>query len=131
MRHGAIRQLSRLCAGLPRHRMAGRLVLGCLPLLLAAAAPEPSYMMVMAMPLGHGPSHLAQPAFQPAPVPSQDDAPNTADAHSAKSHFGPALFAASHQQFRGDGFTAHSTEQIEQERNFRPGGGFALKMPLQ
>lgn len=70
------------------------------------------------------------PSYDPAPTPNRDlDAPLGPRASNAPE-LAPGLFTRG-QQFRGDGYSAGSTAQAEQERRARPGAGFKLRMPLQ
>ena len=70
------------------------------------------------------------PTYDPAPTPNRDlDAPLGPRASGAPE-LAPGLFTRG-QQYRGDGYSAGSTAQAEQERRARPGAGFKLRMPLQ
>lgn len=72
----------------------------------------------------------AGPSYDPAPTPNRDlDAPLGPRASGAPE-LAPGLFTRG-QQFRGDGYSAGSSAQSEQERRARPGAGFKLRMPLQ
>ncbi len=70
------------------------------------------------------------PNYDPAPTPNRDiDAPQGPRAGNSPE-LAPSLFTRG-QQFRGDGYSAGSTAQAEQERRARPGAGFKLRLPLQ
>lgn len=70
------------------------------------------------------------PSYDPAPTPNRDlDAPVGPRASNAPE-LAPGLFTRG-QQYRGDGYSAGSSAQSEQERRARPGAGFKLRMPLQ
>lgn len=65
-----------------------------------------------------------------APTPNRDlDAPSGPRASTAPQ-LAPSLFTRG-QQYRGEGFSAGSTAQAEQERRAQPGAGFKLRLPLQ
>ena len=68
--------------------------------------------------------------FEAAPVPNRDvDAPLGARA-AADPQLSAGLFTR-RDQYRGEGISAKSSAQIEQERHVLPGAGFKLRMPLQ
>lgn len=70
------------------------------------------------------------PNFDLAPTPNRDlDAPSGPRASTAPE-LAPGLFTRG-QQYRGEGYSAGSTAQSEQERRLRPGAGFKLRLPLQ
>ncbi len=70
------------------------------------------------------------PNYDLAPTPNRDlDVPTSPRAKAAPQ-LAPGLFTRS-EQYRGEGFSAGSTAQAEQERRVRPGAGFKLRLPLQ
>lgn len=70
------------------------------------------------------------PNYDLAPTPNRDlDVPAGPRAKAAPQ-LAPGLFTRS-EQYRGEGFSAGSTAQAEQERRVRPGAGFKLRVPLQ
>ncbi len=70
------------------------------------------------------------PNYDLAPTPNRDlDAPVGPRASTAPE-LAPGLFTRG-QQYRGEGYSAGSTAQSEQERRLRPGAGFKLRLPLQ
>lgn len=70
------------------------------------------------------------PNYDLAPTPNRDlDAPAGPRASTAPE-LAPGLFTRG-PQYRGEGYSAGSTAQSEQERRLRPGAGFKLRMPLQ
>lgn len=70
------------------------------------------------------------PNYDPAPTPNREiDAPQGPRASNAPD-LAPSLFTRG-QQYRGEGFSAGSSPQAEQERRARPGAGFKLRLPLQ
>lgn len=79
-------------------------------------------------PPSSGPSSM--PDYDLAPTPNRDlDAPSGPRA-SKNPELAPSLFTRS-EQYRGEGYSAGSSAQSEQERRLRPGAGFKLRMPLQ
>lgn len=105
--------------------------------LIAAAGPshgkwgrDPMLLTIMAKPQFAPATSAQSPArFEPAPVPNLEAAAPTHVAQQ-QSELVPTLFP-SKPQYRGDGFISHSTSQDEQEKNYHPIGGLALKMPLE
>lgn len=91
--------------------------------LLCAAAPPPALLMVMARPTA--------PNYEPAPMPNADALPPTGLVARAKTRLNPTIFSTAKTRYRGDGFVADSSEQVSEQRNFRPAGGLSLTMPLQ
>lgn len=76
---------------------------------------------------GSAPTGLS---YDLAPTPNRDlDGPQAPRA-SRSPELAPSLFNRE-QQYRGDGFSAGSSPQVEQERRLRPGAGFKLRLPLQ
>ena len=70
------------------------------------------------------------PNYDLAPTPNRDlDVPAGPRAKAAPE-LAPGLFTRS-EQYRGEGFSAGSSAQAEQERRVRPGAGFKLRLPLQ
>ena len=75
---------------------------------------------------GHSPSAR----FEAAPVPNRDvDAP-LGERAAADPQLSAGLFTR-RDQYRGEGISAKSSAQVEQERRVLPGAGFKLRMPLQ
>lgn len=68
--------------------------------------------------------------FEDAPMPNRDVAGPRVQTSSNQPEISPSLFTT-RNQFRGDGFSPHSTAQTDQEKNFRPAPGFNLRIPLQ
>ena len=70
------------------------------------------------------------PNYDLAPTPNRDiDAPQGPRASNAPA-LAPGIFTRG-QQYRGEGYSAGSSAQAEQERRALPGAGFKLRMPLQ
>lgn len=99
-----------------------------------ALAPKPlsSRVVTTLVPpaLAPRPAPPTGPSYEPAPMPDSDYRGPQADAAQPETHISPALFNTA-TQYRGDGFSPHSTAQDAQEKNFKPGAGFNLKVPLQ
>ena len=77
-----------------------------------------------------GASNQPGPNYDPAPTPNRDiDAPQDPRASNAPE-LAPGIFTRG-QQYRGEGYSAGSSAQAEQERRARPGAGFKLRLPLQ
>ncbi len=93
------------------------------------ATPQQSPLLpVPPAPPRNGPP--SAPNYDLAPTPNRDlDAPSGPRASSAPE-LAPGLFTRG-QQYRGEGYSAGSSAQSEQERRLRPGAGFKLRMPLQ
>ena len=69
-------------------------------------------------------------SYDLAPTPNRDlDVPAGPRAKAAPQ-LTPGLFTRS-EQYRGEGFSAGSSAQAEQERRVRPGAGLKLRLPLQ
>lgn len=69
-------------------------------------------------------------SFDLAPTPNRDlDAPAGPRTGTAPE-LAPGIFTRS-EQYRGEGYSAGSSAQAEQERRVRPGAGFKLRLPLQ
>ena len=84
------------------------------------------------LPLPPAPPGVAGPGpnYDLAPTPNRDlDAP-TGPRASTAPELAPGLFTRG-QQYRGEGYSAGSSAQAEQERRVRPGAGFKLRLPLQ
>ena len=78
----------------------------------------------------HGGTPESGPSYDLAPTPNRDlDVPAAPPAKAAPQ-LAPGLFTRS-EQYRGEGFSAGSTAQAEQERRVRPGAGLKLRVPLQ
>ena len=70
------------------------------------------------------------PGYDLAPTPNRDiDGPQGPRASNAPE-LAPGIFTRG-QQYRGEGYSAGSSAQVEQERRARPGAGFKLRLPLQ
>lgn len=70
------------------------------------------------------------PGYDLAPTPNRDiDGPQGPRASNAPE-LAPGIFTRG-QQYRGEGYSAGSSAQSEQERRARPGAGFKLRLPLQ
>ena len=70
------------------------------------------------------------PNYDVAPTPNRDlDAP-TGPRTKAAPELAPGIFTRG-EQYRGEGYSAGSSAQAEQERRVRPGAGFKLRLPLQ
>jgi hypothetical protein len=96
---------------------------------LQATPPSSPLLPVPPMPPG-GPSAGAGPSYDVAPTPNRDlDAPAGPRANAAPQ-LAPGIFTRS-EQYRGEGYSAGSSAQAEQERRVRPGAGFKLRLPLQ
>ena len=68
--------------------------------------------------------------YDVAPTPNRDlDAP-AGPRTGAAPELAPGIFTRS-EQYRGEGYSAGSSAQAEQERRVRPGAGFKLRLPLQ
>ena len=70
------------------------------------------------------------PNYDLAPTPNRDLDVPAGPPVKATPQLAPGLFTRS-EQYRGEGFSAGSTAQAEQERRVRPGAGFKLRLPLQ
>lgn len=70
------------------------------------------------------------PEFLPAPTPNRDAAGPLAPRASGAPELSPSIITRG-RQYRGEGYSAGSTAQDEQERRAKPGAGFNLRMPLQ
>lgn len=110
------------------------LIVVALPLM--AASPHRQFTLAvpaegtLTLPTGQQAFSSRRPAYEPAPLPNRDLAAPRAPARPAESSLSPTLFTQ-REQFRGDGFSAGSSPQNEQERRLRPAAGFSLHMPLQ
>ena len=93
-------------------------------------APQGSPLLPVPPTPPRGKSTQPGPNYDPAPTPNRDlDAPQGPRASNAPE-LAPGFFTRG-QQYRGDGYSAGSTAQAEQERRLRPGAGFKLRLPLQ
>ncbi len=79
-------------------------------------------------PLGGAPG--TGPNYDLAPTPNRDLEVPAGPRAKAAPQLAPGLFTRS-EQYRGEGFSAGSTAQAEQERRIRPGAGLKLRLPLQ
>ena len=68
------------------------------------------------------------PGFTAAPTPNDLSAPITPASKDTK--VGPGFFTRK-DQYRGEGISAGSSAQIEQDRRAMPGAGINITMPLQ
>ena len=87
-----------------------------LPILLCAAAPPPVLMTVMARP-------ISPPGYEPAPMPDAEAKEPLGLVRRATTRLNPTIFSTAKTQYRGDGFVSDSSEQVSEQRNFRPAGG--------
>ena len=99
--------------------------------MLGGAGPTNSFSTNTPMPSFTAPARpapAAPQAFTTAPTPNQDvDAPTVrgSDATSVS----PGLFYR-HDQYRGEGLSANSSAQTQQDRRATPGAGINLVTPL-
>lgn len=70
------------------------------------------------------------PGFTPAPVPDQDVALPGGPRAGSEAEFTPRLFIR-RDQYRGEGYSAGSSSQVQQDRRAQPGAGVNLRVPLQ
>ncbi len=70
------------------------------------------------------------PSFTPAPVPNQDAAGPSGPRAGRDAELAPSFFTRSNQ-YRGEGYSANSSSQIQQDRRVQPGAGVNLRVPLQ
>jgi len=70
------------------------------------------------------------PRFRPAPVPDQDAAAPSGPRAGNDAQIGPGFFTR-RNQYRGEGYSAGSSSQIQQDRRAQPGAGVNLRVPLQ
>jgi hypothetical protein len=109
-------------------------LLPVMALLATGASPPSGFITGTPMPDFRQPRRAAPPAPTPqgytsAPTPDQDSfAPQTKASEDAS--VGPGLFTR-RDQYRGEGLSASSSAQIEQDRRAKPGAGIKLSMPLQ
>ena len=94
------------------------------------AAPPASPLLPLPPTPPPGGAAGAGPNYDLAPTPNRDlDVPAGPRAKAAPQ-LAPGFFSRS-EQYRGEGFSAGSTAQAEQERRVRPGAGLKLRLPLQ
>ena len=87
-------------------------------------APAPSITPTQPRPAPAAPSR-----FTDAPTPNQDsNAPRSRA--STDASVSPGFFSR-RDQYRGEGLSAGSSAQAEQDRRAKPGAGINLTMPLQ
>lgn len=72
----------------------------------------------------------APSGFAPAPLPNRDAATPAGPTGSSSASLSPSVFTRG-DQYHGEGLSASSSVQSDQERRAKPGAGFNLKMPLQ
>ena len=70
------------------------------------------------------------PGFTPAPVPNQDVAAPSGPRAGKDAAIAPSFFTR-RDQYRGEGYSAGSSSQVQQERRVQPGAGVNLRVPLQ
>ena len=104
-------------------------------LLLIAAGPVTSFDTATPMPDFRPPPRPAARVTVPsgysqAPTPNQDAAVPSRGKASRSASVAPGLFTRA-DQYRGEGLSAASSSQAEQERRVKPGAGIKLSMPLQ
>ena len=113
---------------------AATVSLPVLALLLAAAAPKQVFVTNTPMPnfspATSAPAPIAAPqGYVTAPTPNQDAIGPTARA-STDASVGPGLFTR-RDQYRGEGLSASSSAQVEQDRRVKPGAGIKLSVPIE
>ncbi len=97
---------------------------------LQATPPQSPLLPVPPTPPRGGVSTGPGSNYDVAPTPNRDlDAPTGPRANAAPE-LAPGIFTRS-EQYRGEGYSAGSSAQAEQERRVRPGAGFKLRLPLQ
>ncbi|WP_158745606.1 hypothetical protein [Acidisphaera sp. L21] len=109
-----------------------RFLLLPMALLLAGAGITPTTPMPeFSLSTRGGPPALPPPppGFTAAPTPDADAFAPVARA-SKDASVGPGIFNR-RDQYRGEGLSANSSAQIEQDRRVMPGAGLKLSMPLQ
>ncbi len=104
-----------------------------LALFAMGAAPRTSFVTATPMPTFAPPPASVPPATVPpgyvtAPTPNQDALLPSSRA-SNDATLAPGLFTR-RDQYRGEGLSASSSAQTEQDRKARPGAGIMLSMPL-
>lgn len=116
--------------------MRARAFVPIVALLVMGAAPSGSFVTATPMPDFAPPPRrplqgrtTATPGYDTAPTPNQDAFAPTARA-SRESSLAPGLFTR-RDQYRGEGLSAASSAQTEQDRRVKPGAGFKLSVPLQ
>ena len=116
--------------------MRARAVVPIVALLAMGAAPRGSFVTATPMPDFTPPPRTrvqgnttATPGYDTAPTPDQDAFAPTTRA-SKDSSLAPGLFTR-RDQYRGEGLSAASSAQTEQQRRVKPGAGFKLSVPLQ
>lgn len=70
------------------------------------------------------------PNYDVAPTPNRELAAPLGPRASTAPELEPGIFTRGNQ-YRGEGYSAGSSAQSEQERRARPGAGFKLRLPLQ
>jgi hypothetical protein len=99
-----------------------------------AAAPPSSFTTVSPLPpqfltpAPTPPPVETPPGFTTAPTPNDISAPIPPTSKDAT--VGPGFFTR-RDQYRGEGLSAGSSAQIEQDRRAKPGAGVSITMPLQ
>ena len=103
-------------------------------LLTIAAAPPSSFTRVSPLPQQFltpapaPPPVETPPGFTTAPTPNDISAPIPQTSNDAT--VGPGFFTR-RDQYRGEGLSAGSSAQAEQDRRAKPGAGVSITMPLQ
>ncbi len=103
-------------------------------LLTVSASPPPRFTTVTPLPPEFTTSRPAPtpdttpPGFTTAPTPGDVSAPVAPQSKDAT--LAPGFFTR-RDQYRGEGISAGSSAQIEQDRRAKPGAGISLTMPLQ
>ena len=102
-------------------------------LVALGAAPQSSFITATPMPNFKPPPRRAAPTTPPgyttAPTPNQDSVEPTERASNAAS-VAPGFFTR-RDQYRGEGISASSSAQADQDRRAKPGAGIVLTTPLQ
>ena len=112
---------------------AATALLPVVALMLIAAAPKQAFVTNTPMPdfppaVSAPAPALAPQAYVTAPTPNQDAFGPTTRASNAAS-VGPGLFTR-RDQYRGEGLSASSSAQAEQDRRVKPGAGIKLSVPI-
>jgi len=106
-------------------------------LLIAASPPRQQLSLAVPgdpsplLPLSTSPLSLSPktgPTYEAAPLPNRELS-GPASPTASGTRLAPSLFTT-RNQYRGDGFSANSTAQGEQEKRMKPGAGFSLHMPF-
>ena len=115
--------------------MTTKIYLPFVALLAMGAAPPSGFITATPMPnfpatrRSPPPTASTPPGYTSAPTPDQDSFAPQSKASNDTS-VAPGLFTRS-DQYRGEGISAASSAQTEQDRKAKPGAGIKLSMPLQ